>query len=260
MNNIISLGKSELKMSSREIADLVNTRHDVVKKSIERLANQGIIIQPPMVDEQSLDAMNRPRVTQVYTFNAEQGKRDSIIVVAQLSPEFTAKLVDRWQELESLASQNAISLPNFTDPAEAAIAWANQFKAKQLAIAERDDAVRTKAWIGNKREATAMATASRFARQVKQLEEELGHNQNYATMIAVEKATGEKMAKNAYVALRKWCKKNGQSPKKVPDKRYGEVQAWPAQAWFDIYDIDLKALFPIASSGIESKSFLGNSL
>ena len=31
----------------------------------------------------------------------EIGKRDSYIIVAQLSPEFTAKLVDRWQELES---------------------------------------------------------------------------------------------------------------------------------------------------------------
>ena len=31
------------------------------------------------------------------------GKRDSYIVVAQLSPEFTARLVDRWQELVNQA-------------------------------------------------------------------------------------------------------------------------------------------------------------
>ncbi|HDI8700790.1 TPA: DNA-binding protein, partial [Escherichia coli] len=35
-----------------------------------------------------------------YLFEGEQGKRDSIIVVAQLCPEFTARLVDRWRELE----------------------------------------------------------------------------------------------------------------------------------------------------------------
>lgn len=28
-------------------------------------------------------------------------KRDTLVVVAQLSPEFTARLVDRWQELEA---------------------------------------------------------------------------------------------------------------------------------------------------------------
>jgi phage regulator Rha-like protein len=31
-------------------------------------------------------------------------KRDSYVVVAQLCPEFTARLVDRWQELEAQAS------------------------------------------------------------------------------------------------------------------------------------------------------------
>ncbi|EES9781416.1 DNA-binding protein [Escherichia coli] len=35
-----------------------------------------------------------------YLFEGEQGKRDSIIVVAQLCPEFTDCLVDRWRELE----------------------------------------------------------------------------------------------------------------------------------------------------------------
>jgi phage regulator Rha-like protein len=36
----------------------------------------------------------------VYVVN----KRDSYVVVAQLSPEFTARLVDRWQELEAQAA------------------------------------------------------------------------------------------------------------------------------------------------------------
>lgn len=98
MSNIINM--NALTMTSLEIADLVESRHDSVKRTIERLANQGVIVQPPLVDESGTDAMGRPRTTQVYVFTGEQGKRDSIIVVAQLSPEFTARLVDRWQELE----------------------------------------------------------------------------------------------------------------------------------------------------------------
>ena len=47
----------------------------------------------------------------VYVFEGEQGKRDSIIVVAQNCPEFTARLVDRWQELEKQVQQNAV--PNY---------------------------------------------------------------------------------------------------------------------------------------------------
>lgn len=84
-------------MSSREIADLVGSRHDKVKQSIERLAQRGTIVQPPMGDEHNLDTTGRSRATEVYLL----GKRDSYVVVAQLSPEFTGDLVDRWQELEA---------------------------------------------------------------------------------------------------------------------------------------------------------------
>ncbi|EAM9428691.1 TPA_asm: transcriptional regulator [Salmonella enterica] len=88
-------------MTSQEIADLVGSRHDSVKRTIERLANQGVIVQPPLVDERGTDSIGRQRITQAYVFSDERGKRDSIIVVAQLYPELTARLVDRWRELES---------------------------------------------------------------------------------------------------------------------------------------------------------------
>lgn len=80
-------------MSSREIADVVESRHDDVKRSIERLVSKGVIVQPPLADEQSMDELGRPRITQVYLMD----KRSSLIVVAQLCPEFTARIVDRWQ-------------------------------------------------------------------------------------------------------------------------------------------------------------------
>ena len=40
-------------------------------------------------------------------FSGEKGKRDSLIVVAQLSPEFTGAIVDRWIELEKQVKQSA---------------------------------------------------------------------------------------------------------------------------------------------------------
>ena len=91
-----------MRMTSREIAELVGSRHDKVKQSIERLATEkenkpAVICLPPLGEY--LDSLGRP--ASEYIFSGEQGKRDSIVVVAQLSPEFTARLVDRWQELES---------------------------------------------------------------------------------------------------------------------------------------------------------------
>lgn len=92
-------------INSAEIAKLVGARHDNVKRTIETLVDRAVIVRPQTEDEQFADAMGRTRTTQVYQFTGEQGKRDSIVVVAQLSPEFTARLVDRWQELEAQQSQ-----------------------------------------------------------------------------------------------------------------------------------------------------------
>lgn len=100
-----SSAPSAITMTSREIADLVESRHDDVKRSIERLAERSVITLPPLA-EVSNPGLG-PRVMTVY----QVGKRDSYIIVAQLSPEFTARLVDRWQELEA-----AVAAPQFVIP------------------------------------------------------------------------------------------------------------------------------------------------
>ena len=127
----LTLQNQEVRMTSLDISELTGSRHDSVKRSIERLADSGIIVRPPMVVEQSVDNFGRKRFTDVLVFSGEVGKRDSIVVVARLSPEFTARIVDRWLELESQSSLPA--LPNFNNPAEAARAWADQVEANQLA-------------------------------------------------------------------------------------------------------------------------------
>ncbi|EMM7841115.1 hypothetical protein NRF81_002040 [Pseudomonas aeruginosa] len=89
----------------------------------------------------------------------------------------------------------------------------------------------------------AKALVDAAIRQVKRLNDELGHGTRYATVTAVENATGTKYPFNAYVHLRKWCKANGVQPEIVPDRRFGEVKAWPAGAWAAVYQIDLATLF-----------------
>jgi len=80
-------------MSSKEIADLLGLRHDSVKRAIERLADKGIYAFPPLGEK----VLTGGRPSQDYRCD----KRTSMIVVAQLSPEATARIVDRWQELEA---------------------------------------------------------------------------------------------------------------------------------------------------------------
>lgn len=84
-------------MTSLEVSELVGKRHDNVKRLIEKLAESNVISYPQIED--GIKSANGV-ITKLYVFSGEQGKRDSIIIVAQLSPEFTASIVDRWQHLE----------------------------------------------------------------------------------------------------------------------------------------------------------------
>ena len=98
MNTAIFNGKAS--MTSVEIAELVGSRPDSVKRTIETLAKKGIIQFPQTVEIENKQSLGPRRFSSAYVFEGERGKRDSIIVVAQLCPEFTARLVDRWRELE----------------------------------------------------------------------------------------------------------------------------------------------------------------
>lgn len=225
-------------MTSLEISELVEKRHDNVKRTIESLVNTGVIVQPQIEDEQSKDAMGRTRTTQVYIFTGEQGKRDSIIVVAQLCPEFTARLVDRWQELESQVSKKLVALPeNYLDALKALVQSEEQ---KELIAKERDFAIETKAHISDKKTATAMATASVKSKEAEKLKEQLGESKNYASVKAVESKVG---GKYNWRELKKWCVANGKKIKDIADANYGTVKIYHKDAWNAVYGIKLTDLF-----------------
>lgn len=110
---MLQLHNSQQTMTSKEIAELVESRHDDVKRSIERLSTitynedgtvkkPAAISKPPMAD--GIKSANGV-VEKMYLIN----KRDSYVIVAQLSPTFTARLVDRWQELEAQTPKFDIS-------------------------------------------------------------------------------------------------------------------------------------------------------
>lgn len=80
-----------LTMSTREISLLLGKQHSNIKISAERLAEKGTI---------ALQVSHFEHNGNHYT-EWLLSKRDSLILVAQNSPEFTAAIVDRWQELES---------------------------------------------------------------------------------------------------------------------------------------------------------------
>ena len=95
---------------------------------------------------------------------------------------------------------------------------------------------RTKAWIGNKREAQAMNTASQKSKEVKKLQVALDLEMSYATVKKVEKMTGRKYN---WRNLKKYCQDAGLGWNKAFDVNYGSVNSYPIEAWKNVYGIEL---------------------
>lgn len=95
---------------------------------------------------------------------------------------------------------------------------------------------KTKAWIGNKREATAMNTASQKSKEVKKLQVALDLEMSYATVKKVEKMTGRKYN---WRNLKKYCQDAGLGWNKAFDSNYGSVNSYPIEAWKNVYGIEI---------------------
>ncbi|HHN8303986.1 TPA: ORF6N domain-containing protein [Morganella morganii] len=111
---------------------------------------------------------------------------------------------------------------------------------KEIAYAQRDQAIETKAWISRRREATAMATASVAVREKNALAAKLGTCKKHATVLAVENILGTKFK---WHPLKKWCADNGAEVKSVPDERYGKANSYPAAAWKAVHNVNIAKLF-----------------
>ena len=138
--------------------------------------------------------------------------------------EVQGEMIDRYFALEQKRTGEII-VPDFSDPAAAARAWADQYEARRLAE-------RTKAEIGTRREATAMNTASQAVKKANRLALELDRAQSYATVKRMEayyeQSFNWRLLKSTAVEM-------NLPPMPVFDANYGKVNAYHADVWREVY-------------------------
>ena len=127
MSDLIQFGESQQTMSSLEIAKLTGKPHNDVLKAIRAMEPAWEKIAEGNFSRGSYkDANNQERPCFFLT------KTECLYVATKFNDEARAKLVIRWEELEKKARAGMIALPNFEDPAEAAMAWAKEYKEKKV--------------------------------------------------------------------------------------------------------------------------------
>ena len=134
---------SQVTMSSPEIVDFINAHRqavETIEKPYVELHHRSFMSKVPQVlgvkDAAKFIASSfyqgngsAKLERQIYVFP----KREACLMAMSYSYELQAQIFDRMTAMEEALKKPAITLPDFTDPAEAAMAWAEQYKAKQLA-------------------------------------------------------------------------------------------------------------------------------
>lgn len=126
MNLITSNIDSAKTMTLKEITDLIGVRHD---KALLKVAT--MTEDPEFGTVSIMDIVYNDKGQTIKTCLLNQ--RQSIAVASRLNVALLMRVIDRWQELENQLVKP--QLPDFTNPIEAARAWADEAEAKQIAQA-----------------------------------------------------------------------------------------------------------------------------
>lgn len=217
MNAIMKVNNDT--MSHLQIAELLGLqeRPDSVKRTMDRLKERGLISITPLVEP--IPGGGKPRTT--YHVN----ERDSYVVVAQLSPEFTAKLVDYWMN-----TKNTFKIPQTLSEA---LLLAGQLAADNDKLTlELNTAIETKAHITKGREGTLFARAGGLTKENNKLKLQLGLSEDYKTTKGIKwlpKVFNFNTPGAWTVAgqqLKALSKVMGQKVIKVPHSEFGEVNSY----------------------------------
>lgn len=183
-------------------------------------------------DEKDIHSMDTPGGKQGMTIVSESGLYS--LILRSRKPE--AKAFKRWvthEVIPSIRKTGGYLMAKPEDTPEAILARAvlvAQDTIRRIE-AERDEAIRTKAEIGSRREATAMATASAAVRKVTALENELGRGRDYKAVKGIPwfLHVFEDMPAAYSLAGRKlseMSRRMGYEIEEIEDIRFGSVKAY----------------------------------
>lgn len=148
MNAILNITNAPITMTSLELVDFINSHewrsdltHANFMAKVPKVLGEGGVIQ-------FQDTYRHPQNGQIYPCYRFP-KREACLMAMSYSYDLQAKVFDRMTALEeAIAAKPPAGLPDFTDPATAARAWAEQVEQRQQLALE------------NKAQAEALAAAA----------------------------------------------------------------------------------------------------
>ena len=189
-------------------------------------------------DEKGTNSIRTPGGEQQMLVVSEPGLYS--LILRSRKPE--AKAFKRWiihEVVPSIRKRGLYAteavMDRILDDPDFGISLLQQYKfereQRKLVEVHRDEAVRTKAEIGSRREATAMNTASRLSKENDQLRDEIGDSRTWKQVKAIpwlEEVfeVSQAMYSVAGRKLSDMSRRMGYEIREVEDSRYGSVKAY----------------------------------
>ncbi|AEE26324.1 phage regulatory protein/antirepressor Ant [Francisella hispaniensis] len=130
--NITNFNKN-IEMTSREIAKLTYKEHKNVKRDIENML-LGLELDRLKFERIYSDSMNREQLEYILP------KDEILCLIAGYNVKLRMAIIKRIDELEKQLSSNSLQLPDFSNPAIAARAWADQVEKNLLVSKQLQEA------------------------------------------------------------------------------------------------------------------------
>lgn len=160
------------------LANIFDISKDTVRRRIESLIEWGEIQVTQNCATWKMTYENSNLTQDVTLYDLHTFNKLAMDLRTPAAREIKSKFSDILVEIETTGQYNAKDMPKSLP--EALRAYADAIEAKELADKEcerqrliAEEAIRTKAQIGTKREATAMNTASRLSKENTKLKDEL---------------------------------------------------------------------------------------
>ena len=117
-------------MTSLEIAEVTGKQHAHIMRDIRKLLEQGVSESNfGLTSYRQAQPNGGSKDVPMYQLT----KKGCLILASGYDALLREKIINRWEELENQVRKSKIVMPNFSNPAEAARAWADQYE-RNLAL------------------------------------------------------------------------------------------------------------------------------
>ena len=120
-------------MTSLEISEVTGKRHDAILRDIRNILSNGAgahnFVEASYQDKQG---KNRPMF--------ELTPKGCLILASGYDVVLREKIIDKLEEYQQKERTTITALPDFTNPAEAARAWAEQYESRMIETKRADEA------------------------------------------------------------------------------------------------------------------------